>query len=109
MNLKKTFLFTFIIASISTQLFSKNNKYTMNEIYNQMCIQCHSSDGSGNPDKLTPSMRDRSLSEIQLALWDIEQEKDHIIMSHNREKILEKGMQYNIIEMSKYLYKKMHP
>jgi cytochrome c553 len=92
-----------LVSSSSAQV------YTMGEIYDKMCIRCHSDDGSGNPDKLTPSMRDLSLQEIKDSLKEVENEEGHIIMEHNREKILEEGMEYDAEKMSEYLYNRMHP
>ncbi|MEA3554259.1 MAG: cytochrome c [Campylobacterota bacterium] len=52
---KKTILSLLFISTITSNLIA-DDKYTMEQIYNKMCIECHSSDGSGNTDKLTPSM-----------------------------------------------------
>ena len=81
-----------------------SEQYTMKDIYEQMCIECHSSNGSGNTDKLTPSMRDMSLEEIKNELIEVEKDNGHIIMNHNREKIIEKGMEYSAVEMSEYMF-----
>jgi cytochrome c553 len=61
--------------------------YSLYQIYNSMCIECHSFDGSGNPDKLTPSINKLSQQEMYQSLKDIENDKGHIIMEHNRGEI----------------------
>lgn len=82
----------------------EKKSYTLDEIYNTMCIECHSDDGSGNTDKLTPSMRGMELTETETALKDVEQEEGHVIMQHNREKIIQMGMEYDAKEMAKYMF-----
>ncbi len=101
-NIKQGLLLTLLLSSS----LIANDTFTMEEIYNKMCIECHSSDGSGNEDKLTPSMIGQSLKEIRTDLLDIEKDKGHIIMEHNREKILEMGMQYSAKDMSEYMFKR---
>lgn len=94
-----------ITLILSTTLgASSTDKYTMEQIYNNMCIECHSSNGSGNTEKLTPSMADLSLLEIKESLLEIENEDGHVIMQHNRDQILKKGMQYSAQEMASYLH-----
>jgi cytochrome c553 len=85
------------------------SSYTLDDIYNTMCIECHRADGSGNTEKLTPSLKDSTLEEMASALLDIEDEKGHIVMEHNRDKILERGMEYGAYEMAEYMYKRFHP
>ncbi len=92
-----------IILLTGTSLMAQG-KYTMEQIYEKMCIECHSSNGSGNTDKLTPSMRDETLEDIIIALKEVEDDNGHIIMNHNREKILEKGMEYSADRMSIYMF-----
>ncbi|MEA1914393.1 MAG: hypothetical protein U9N30_03660 [Campylobacterota bacterium] len=105
-SLLSTLLSTVVFA-MSTPL--PKNGYTMEEIYNKMCIECHSADGSGNTEKLTPTMRDLSLVEIEEALKEVENENGHIIMEHNREKINEMGMEYGAKDMSEYMYNRFNP
>ena len=93
----------FIILIFTINLMAKE-AYTMKHIYNVMCIECHSSDGSGNTDKLTPSMRDETLEDIISALKEVEDDNGHVIMNHNREKIIERGMTYSTEDMSKYMF-----
>lgn len=79
-------------------------EYTMEEIFNSMCIECHRSDGSGNTEKLTPSMIGQSEAEIRDSLLEIEADVKHVVMEHNREKILEQGMEYSAQDMAKYMH-----
>ena len=82
--------------------------YTIEEIYNAMCIQCHSSDGTGNIEKLTPSMADLSEEEMFDALKEVEADQGHIVMEHNRGEILKMGMEYSADDMAKYMYKRFN-
>jgi len=82
--------------------------YTIDEIYNSMCIQCHSSDGSGNTEKLTPSMSHLSEKEMISELQEVEADQGHIIMEHNRGKILKMGMEYHTEDMAKYMFKRFN-
>jgi len=98
---------TILLLSLLTSLsLSANEKYTMDEIYNNMCIECHSTDGSGNTDKLTPTMIGQSQEEIYDSLVEIEKDEGHIIMEHNRGEILKKGMKYSAKDMASYLHKR---
>ena len=54
-------------------------EYTIQEIYNAMCIECHNTDGTGNTEKLTPSMATLTQEEMIGALKDVEADKGHII------------------------------
>lgn len=83
--------------------------YTIDEIYNSMCIQCHSSDGSGNTEKLTPSMRDLSEQEMFDELKNVEDDNGHVIMEHNRGKIVEMGMEYSAKDMAEYMFTRFNP
>ncbi len=87
---------------------TKKAIYTIDEIYSAMCIQCHSSDGSGNTEKLTPSMTSLSQEEIKKALIEVEEDKGHIIMEHNRGEILKLGMEYSAKDMASYMYNRFH-
>jgi len=82
--------------------------YTIDEIYMAMCIICHSSDGSGNTEKLTPSMRNLSQEEIEKELIEVEKDQGHIIMEHNRGKIIEMGMEYSAKDMASYMHNRFH-
>ena len=82
--------------------------YSVEEIYNTMCIGCHSSDGSGNTEKLTPSMTDFAQKEIFDALKDVEADKGHLIMEYNRGQILKMDMEYSAKEMSEYMYNRFN-
>jgi len=80
--------------------------YTIEEIYNSMCIECHSDDGSGNTEKLTPSMTTLTQKEIEDALLDVEKDQGHIIMEHNRGEIIKMGMEYSAKNMAEYMFKR---
>ena len=82
--------------------------YTINEIYNAMCIQCHSADGTGNTEKLTPSMATLSEQEMFEALKEVEDDQGHVVMEHNRGKIIEMGMEYSAKDMSIYMYERFN-
>jgi len=84
--------------------------YTIDEIYNEMCITCHNSDGSCNTEKLTPALKDATEIEILTALKEIEDEdaKHHIIMKHNHDQILKMGMNYKAEEMAQYMFKRFN-
>ena len=98
-------IIVFFSTSVSASL---TEKYTMDQIYNNMCINCHSSDGSGNTEKLTPSMTNLSLEEFKESLIEIENDNGHVIMEHNREQIVKKGMKYSAKEMASYLHARFH-
>ncbi len=82
--------------------------YTIDEIYEAMCITCHASDGSGNTEKLTPSMSDLSKDEMYRALKEVEDDEGHVIMEHNRGKIIKMGMEYKAQDMSNYMFKRFN-
>jgi cytochrome c553 len=95
-----------LISSLfmALNLSATEKKYSMDEIYNLMCIECHSSDGSGNTEKLTPSMVGQSEEEMLSSLIDVENDDGHIIMEHNRGEIIKKGMKYSAKDMAAYMY-----
>ncbi len=82
--------------------------YSIAEIYDAMCIICHSADGSGNTEKLTPSMEHLSKAEMITALKEVEADQGHIIMEHNRGKILKMGMEYHAEDMAEYMFKRFN-
>ena len=82
--------------------------YTIEEIYNSMCIECHSADGSGNTEKLTPSMAALSENEMREALLEVEKDEGHVIMEHNRGEILKMGMEYSAEDMAAYMFKRFN-
>ncbi|MEA2092328.1 MAG: hypothetical protein U9O83_08190 [Campylobacterota bacterium] len=104
--MKKTSTILLLSSLLTTFTLSANDKYTMTQIYDNMCIECHSSDGSGNTDKLTPSMIGQSEKEIRDSLIEIEKDNGHIIMEHNRGEIIKMGMEYSAKEMAKYMHKR---
>ncbi len=82
--------------------------YTIEEIYNSMCIECHSADGTGNTEKLTPSMATLTEQEMLDALKDVEADQGHVIMEHNRGEILKMGMEYSAQDMAKYMHERFN-
>jgi len=82
--------------------------YTIQEIYNSMCIECHSADGTGNTEKLTPSMATLTELEMAIALKDIEADQGHVIMEHNRGEILKMGMEYSADDMAQYMHQRFN-
>jgi len=82
--------------------------YTIEEIYNSMCIECHSTDGTGNTEKLTPSMATLTEQEMLDALKDVEADQGHVIMEHNRGEILKMGMEYSAQDMAKYMHERFN-
>ena len=82
--------------------------YTIEEIYNSMCIECHSGDGTGNTEKLTPSMATLTQQEMLVALEEVEADQGHVIMEHNRGEILKLGMEYSAEDMAKYMYERFN-
>ena len=96
------------IAKEVKPLVEQKHNYTITEIYEAMCIQCHSSDGSGNTEKLTPSMKELSQLEMKDALLEVEKDQGHIIMEHNRGEILKMGMEYSAQDMSEYMFKRFN-
>jgi len=82
--------------------------YSISEIYDAMCIICHSADGSGNTEKLTPSMEHLTKAEMITALKEVEADQGHIIMEHNRGEILKMGMEYHAEDMATYMYERFN-
>lgn len=102
------FLFSTIVTLSVSASTSVTDKYTMEQIYNNMCIECHGPSGLGNTEKLTPSMKNLSQQEIEDSLLDVEDDNDHVIMEHNRGEILKKGMQYSAKDMASYMFKRFN-
>ena len=93
-----------VTQTTTTKTVEVKKEYSLDEIYNTMCIECHSSDGSGNTEKLTPTMIGQSQEEIENSLVEIEKDIGHIIMEHNRGEILKKGMEYSAKDMAAYMH-----
>ena len=96
------------VEEVATQQVIVKKDYTIEEIYNSMCIECHSGDGTGNTEKLTPSMATLTESEMIVALKDVEADKGHVIMEHNRGEILKMGMEYSAEDMAEYMFKRFN-
>ncbi len=87
---------------------SATKEYSIAEVYDAMCIICHSSDGSGNTEKLTPSMKHLTQAEMLSALKEVEADQGHIIMEHNRGEILKMGMEYQADDMAAYMFQRFN-
>jgi len=88
----------------------KTYKYTAAEVYSKSCIKCHGVHGEGNPAKHTPALNDRTAGEMEEDLFDVKNGgtnqssgTEHDIMEHNMQKLIDKGYDYDINEMAKYL------
>ena len=88
----------------------EDKKYTVSEIYANMCSKCHGRNGEGNPKKKGPALNDKTAHEIESDLIEIKDSdmnqssgSDHEVMEHNQAKIEQKGMDYNPNEMAKYI------
>ncbi len=89
---------------------SVDKKYTVSEIYGEMCSKCHGMNAEGNPKKKGPALNDKTAHEIEADLIEIQDSEmnqssgtDHEVMEHNQKKIEQKGMKYNPKEMAKYI------
>ncbi len=87
-----------------------NHKYTVSEIYGEMCAKCHGVNAEGNPAKKGPALNDMTAHEIESELYSIQNEgmnqssgTNHEVMEHNQAKIEKKGMKYDPKEMAKYI------
>jgi len=110
---KSVFLLSGLLA-FSTA-FATEYKYSTQEVYTQMCSQCHGATAQGNPEKKGPALNDLSKTELEMELYKLEADKYHLgesaheIMEHNLKKIQEKGMTYNIPTMAEYIFKSFNP
>lgn len=88
----------------------KTYKYSTEEVYKNSCFKCHGANGEGNPEKKTPALNDRTAGEMAQDLYDVKNGgtnqssgTDHEIMEHNMQKLLDKGYDYDVNSMAKYL------
>lgn len=116
MQMKKAFLTAFMVSLFVSGLYAGNKKYSIEEIYSNMCSKCHGIDGEGNPKKKGPALNNIDISELEISLYDLKSGgsyqssgTDHDIMEHNMQKIIEKGMDYNPKDMAKYIFMKFNP
>jgi len=85
-------------------------EYSVSEIYNQMCVNCHGKKAEGNPKKKGPSLNDMSKQELSYELFDLvangsqSSGSNHEVMEHNQKKIVKKGMTYHPDDMASYIY-----
>ncbi len=87
-------------------------KYTVEEIYTQMCAKCHGAKAEGNPMKKGPSLNEETAHELEISLYDLKNGgtnqssgSSNEVMEHNMQKIIDKGMDYDPKEMAEYIYK----
>jgi mono/diheme cytochrome c family protein len=91
-------------------------KHTTEEVYKQMCVNCHGSMGEGvseldkNGKPKGPAINNKELYELKLAITDIKNGglnqssgSDHEIMNHNYKAIKKKGMDYDTDTMANYI------
>jgi cytochrome c553 len=104
--MRKTTTALLLSSLLLTINLNADDKYSMSTIYDTMCIECHGTNGSGNTEKLTPSMMDLTQKEIEEALTDVENDNGHIIMEHNRGEMIKMGVHYPAKDMAKYMHKR---
>lgn len=103
-------LFYSIMFLAATVSFVHANQYSVAEIYNQMCSNCHGLKAEGNPEKKGPSLNDMSKNELEMELYDLQSDgfqssgSGNEVMSHNQQKIEDKGMIYHPEDMANYIY-----
>lgn len=96
---------------------AKTYQYTVQQVYTQMCANCHGTHGEGvkELDKYGkpkgPAINTQELYELKLAITDIKSGglnqssgTDHEIMEHNMKAIKKKGMDYDTDAMAEYIY-----
>jgi len=89
--------------------------YSVSEIYKRMCSKCHGMNAEGNPKKKGPALNDMTKNEIEMELYDIQSDgfqssgSSNEVMSHNQQKIEEKGMTYHPEDMATYIYYNFNP
>lgn len=86
-------------------------KYTPAEVYKATCALCHGNKGEGVAEKKGPALTRKSIQELELDLFDIKKgglgqstASSHDVMEHNMKKLAEKGYDYDINAMAKYIY-----
>lgn len=90
--------------------FSQAKEYSVAEVYDQMCSNCHGVNAEGNPEKKGPSLNDMSKNELAYELFDLvangsqSSGSSNEIMEHNQKKIMKKGMTYHPDDMALYIY-----
>ena len=89
---------------------AKTYKYSSSEVYASSCIKCHGKFGEGNPAKKTPALNDRTAGEMAQDLYDVKNGgtnqssgTDHEIMEHNMQALINKGYDYDVDSMAKFL------
>ncbi|PPK60411.1 c-type cytochrome [Malaciobacter marinus] len=90
--------------------YKKDRKYTVSEIYEQMCSKCHGKNAQGIASKDAPALNNKLLHDLELELVDIQNKTltqssgtNHDIMERNHSIIEKKGMKYTPKEMAEYI------
>ena len=116
MQVRKITLLSFLAGTLALNLSAANMEYSNSEIYSKMCSKCHGLNGEGNPAKKGPSLNDMSAHELEISLFDLKSGglnqssgTEHDIMEHNMQKIIEKGMDYDVKSMSDYIFTSFNP
>ena len=94
---------------------AKTYKLTTEQVYQESCVKCHGANGEGNPEKKTPKLNDRTAAELEQELFDVKNGgtnqssgTSHEIMEHNMQKLIDKGYDYDVKAMAKYMFGTFH-
>lgn len=92
-------------------------KYTVDQVYTQMCVKCHGKQGEGVKELDStgkpkgPALNTQELYELKLAITDIKSGglnqssgTDREVMEHNMKAIRKKGMDYDTDKMAAYIF-----
>ena len=96
-------------------LMDRTKPYSVPEIYKRMCSKCHGMNAEGNPKKKGPALNDMTKNEIEMELYDIQSDGfqssggGNEVMSHNQQKIEDKGMTYHPEDMATYIFFHFNP
>lgn len=91
---------------------AKTYSHPTAEVYKEACAICHGDKGEGVPEKKGPSLNDKSLAELKTDIFDLKNGgfdghsagTKHEVMEHNMKKLVEKGYDYDIDAMAKYIF-----
>lgn len=115
-QVKKIAFLSLLASLITVNSYAVDPKYSNSEIYEQMCSKCHGLNAEGNPAKKGPALNDMSKHELEISLFDLKSGglnqssgTEHEIMEHNMQKIIEKGMDYDVKSMAEYIFVEYNP
>ncbi|AXH08610.1 hypothetical protein CP960_09220 [Malaciobacter halophilus] len=110
-NSKEMAKYIFFTFNKDAKSYKKGSKYTVSQIYMQMCSKCHGTNAQGNPNKNAPALNNMLVHDLELELQDIQNKTltqssgtNHDIMERNHEIIEKKGMSYSPKEMAEYIH-----